>query len=304
MPGSSNKVPYNKPPLSLEAQLEQLQARGIVVSDEPLALHYLGTLNYYRLGAYWLPFEENHARHKFIEGTEFDQILNLYIFDRELRLLLLDAIERIEVAIRTRFAYRLGHAHGAHAHLNAAIFQNTSRHSQHVARLTTEMDQSREDFIRHLKQKYQEPLPPIWAAVELMTLGQLSSWYGNLKHRRDLKSVSDDFNMGPDQLKSFLHHISIIRNLCAHHGRVWNREFTITLNLPTGPIGLSNCFNSDPPNNRKIYNTLVLLVFLLNKISPNHSWKNRLAEQLNRYSIDVSRMGFPADWKAKQFWLE
>lgn len=92
---------FSKPPFTHEQQLDQLIQRGLHCADRAQALHYLGHLNYYRLGAYWLPFETDHASHAFKPGTRFDAVLNLYIFDREVRLLVLDAIERVEVSVRT-----------------------------------------------------------------------------------------------------------------------------------------------------------------------------------------------------------
>lgn len=220
------------------------KSRGMSTADEQRALHYLGQLNYYRLGL----------------------------------------------------------KYGSHAHLNAAIFQNPAKHSQSVDRLKEDVDQSREEFIRHLNAKYSEALPPIWAVVELMSLGQLSSWYGNLKHRADLKSVADDFNMGGEKLKSYLHHLTVLRNFCAHHARVWNRQIGFTINLPTGPIGLVNSLNRDPVAQRKLYNTYVILVFLLNQISPGHHWKIKLFKLIDEHSIDTERMGFPNDWRKLPIW--
>ena len=100
---------FNKPPKTFEEQVDLLIQRGMTIPDRAEALHYLKHLNYYRLRAYWLPFEKNHANHAFKPGTSFSEVLNLYVFDRELRLLVMDAIERIEVSIRTGWAYYLSH---------------------------------------------------------------------------------------------------------------------------------------------------------------------------------------------------
>ncbi len=110
---------FNKPPQSFEEQLDLLIKRGLIVDDRDEALHYLKHLNYYRLIAYWLPFEKSRDPHEFLPGTHFSQIINNYLFDRELRLLLLDAIERIEISFRTQWAYHVSHAIGPHGYLNA-----------------------------------------------------------------------------------------------------------------------------------------------------------------------------------------
>lgn len=297
---------FNKPPLTLEQQLDQLSQRGLVCTDSAAALHYLGQLNYYRLGAYWLPFETDHASHRFKPGTRFADVLNLYVFDRELRLLVLDAIERVEVAIRTSWAYTLAHRYGPHAHLDAQLFKQPARNWDYrlqLQKLEAEARNSRETFLQHHYQKYDEPLPPLWAVVEIMTLGQLSKWYSNLRHGADRNAVAHRYDMDETNLTSFLHHLSVIRNFCAHHSRLWNREFTFTFRLPNHrPSKLVVSLNSQ--DSRRLYNTLTVLAWLLDCISPQHHWKQRLKALLARHGIDVQRMGFPAVWEQKAIWQE
>lgn len=295
------KQPYTKPALTLDQQIYQLRNRGMVIDDIPLATHYLSQINYYRLTAYWLAFESDHTTHNFQPGTRFEHVLDLYIFDRELRLLVLDAIERIEVAIRTQLSFQLGHRYGTHPHLNSALFKQSWDHGKNVGQLQKDAQQSKEAFIQHLLTKYAEPLPPIWAAVEIMTLGQLSKWYANLKSGADRNLVAHNYDCDEINLVSFLHHLSIVRNLCAHHSRLWNREFTFTFKLPQRrPQHLVGNFNPQEP--RRIYNTLVMLHYLMNHIAPGHHWRQRLLDMLNRHSIDPTRMGFPNDWKTRAIW--
>ena len=297
------KTPYSKPALSLKAQLQQLKARGMQIDDENQALHYLGHLNYYRLGAYWLPFEKDHANHEFHSGTTFGDALNSYIFDRELRLWLLDAIERVEVSIRTQFAHHLSLRHGTHPHLTPNLFHNPQRYNYALIKLEQEVKQSGEEFIKHLTQKYEEPLPPIWAMVELMSLGQLSQWYDNLQDRQDRKIIADTYDIDEKNLRSFMHHLTTVRNHCAHHARVWNREYTVTLKIPNKrPNTLLTSFNHEKTSERRIYNTLVLLAYLMDKISPDNLWKQRLVDLLNEHSVNTKAMGFPNNWRELQIW--
>lgn len=301
---TSQKIPYNKPPLVLADQLQQLKDRGMQVANDELALHYLGHLNYYRLGAYWLPFEKNHGSHQFQPGTQFNDVLNLYIFDRELRLWLMDAIERIEVSLRTQFAYHLSLQYGAHPHLNEALFYNQNRYINALTRLGSDINQSGEEFIKHLTQKYSETLPPIWAVVELMSLGQLSQWYDNLQNRHDRKIIADTYDVDEKNLRTFLHHLTTIRNHCAHHARVWNRDYTVTLKIPNKrPASLVSSFNHQSSSERKLYNTLVLLAYLMNLISPGSHWKSRLIELFNKHPVNPHAMGFPNDWQQKPIWI-
>lgn len=299
------KTPYQKPALSFPDQLKQLKARGMIVEDEAEALHYLAQLNYYRLGAYWLPFEQDHQAHTFKPDTTFNDVLNLYIFDRELRLLIMDAIERIEVSIRSLLACKLGHRYGSHAHLNPNIFFDPISYGRSITKLDQDTKRSGEGFIKHLTNKYEEQLPPIWAVVELMTMGQLSKWYGNVKERQDRKAIADSYDMDEKTLRSFLQHLTTIRNHCAHHSRVWNREFTFTFSIPNKrPNKMLTSFHRDGRLERKLYNTLVMLAYMMDCVCPGHHWKMRLINLLKSHEINVTGMGFPGDWQTRAIWLE
>ena len=297
-------IPFPKQALTLREQVELLRSRGMSITDDAKAEHYLGFINYYRLAAYWLPFEADHSTHTFRPGTTFDLVLDHYVFDRNLRVLLIDAIERVEVAVRTQFAFQLAHAYGPHALLDPELFNATGpRWSYRGNRQTLEQEvrDSRETFVQHLRETYSEPLPPIWAAVEIMTLGQLSKWYANLKHGSDRNLVARVFDFDESNLVSFLHHLVIVRNLCAHHSRVWNRLFAFLFKLPRHrPAVLVSSLNRDAP--KKLYNTLVTLAYLLDTISPDHHWKQRLRDLLRDHAISESEMGFPKDWHNRAIW--
>lgn len=264
--------------------------------------HYLAHFNYYRLSGYWYAYRL--PNNKFKPNTYFSEIIKLYKFDKELRLLLLDAIEQIEVSIRTKLAYRLGEKYRAHALLNHHIFNNQNKYRETLSKLKTEVARSREDFITHLSHKYQETIPPIWAVVEVMSMGQLSNWYKNLKTRQDAKSISDNYQLDSTVLKSFLHHLTIIRNHCAHHARLWNKSLTFTLQIPTiRPAQVITAFQTGDHEKRKIYNTLVMMAWMLNIIQPNHDWTHRLKNLLLEYpDIKTSHMGFPANWQSFAIW--
>ncbi|MDX8412919.1 MAG: Abi family protein, partial [Mariprofundales bacterium] len=263
--------------------------------------HYLSHLNYYRLAAYWLPFEQNHSTHQFKPNINFSQVLNMYVFDRELRLLVMDAVERVEVSLRTHFASHLSGKYGTHAHLQAELFFKQSTYNFTLKTLKKEVGRSGEDFIRHLTRKYDEELPPLWAVVELMSLGQLSTWYNNLKQRTDRKAIAEFYNVDEKHLRSFFHHLSIVRNLCAHHARLWNREFTFTYKLPTTrPQALINSLNRKAP--RRLYNTLAMLAYLMDVTCTNHHWKQRLLELLKHHHIDAGAIGAPAGLELLTIW--
>lgn len=278
-----------------------LQQRGIEIGDPASTEFYLQHLNYYRLGAYWLPFEADHATHRFRPGTRFDDVLNLYIFDRELRLLILDAIERIEVSIRSQWAYHMAHQHGSHSHLDAALAHKLPHWQSNLDKLKGEVERSDETFIQHLTQTYSEALPPVWAVCEVMSLGVLSRWYSNLKPMPTRRSIANVYSIDDGVLESWLHHLTFIRNTSAHHSRLWNRDFTITPKLPRSkPQHLTNEFNV---GSRKLYNTLIILLHFMDIIAPQHHWRQRLKGLIASHAIPIGAMGFPQDWEAKAIWV-
>ena len=296
------KMKYNKPPTSFSQQVDILESRGMSIPDKNLASHYLSHINYYRLSEYWLPFESNHGDHTFHPGTTFEQVLAIYILDRELRLLVMDAIERIEISVRTQWAYHFSHRYGPHAYLDSNLFKTKWNHQANLGKLKYEVAASQETFIQHLRNKYDETLPPIWAVVEIMTLRQLSKWFANLTHGKDRNTVAHVYDMDEINLTSYLHHLSTVRNVCAHHSRLWNREFTFTYKLPTKrPQIIVNSLNRNQP--RKLYNTLVMLEYLMEKISPGTHWKQRLFELLKKHPVvNPATMGFPENWQALSIW--
>jgi abortive infection bacteriophage resistance protein len=298
---------FNKPAKTFAEQIELLKARGMQFANEQEAQFYLEQINYYRLGAYWLPFEHTHSPHCFKPDTSFEQVLELYVFDRELRLLILDAIERLEVAVRTRFAYELAHRHGCHAYLKGQYFKPAFRWHKLLESLEGEVDRADEVFIEHYKRTYDDPeLPPIWATCEVMSFGQLSKWYQLLAPIQTRKAISSHFDCDEKQFEGLLQHFVYLRNTCAHHSRLWNRKFTKTIAKPRSkPMGLRVQCNFENTNaaDRKIYNSLVFLLYFMDKIAPQHTWRKRLVDLLlTHHNISKTAMGFPEDWQSYPVW--
>lgn len=296
---------FDKPALIWDEQLELLRRRGMHIPDEERARHYLAHINYYRLRGYWIPLEAAPGGlgggHRFRRGVSFDDVLSLYVFDREFRLLLLDAIERVEVSLRAQWAYHTAHAYGPHGYLDERMVHDRTLHHKHIARLRNEVFESKELFIRHYRKTYTAPnLPPVWAVSEVMSLGTLSRWIANMlpPDRRELARV---YGLDQGVFRGFIHHLTVVRNLCAHHNRVWNRELTVKMPLPkTKPASLIPNLNRDARG--RIYNTLVLLAAMLDLISPHHGWKARLSTLIADSKIDIRAMGFPTDWRARPIW--
>jgi abortive infection bacteriophage resistance protein len=212
---------FDKASKTINEQIELLRSRGMIITDQSEAQHYLAHLNYYRISSYWLPFEDNHQTHHFRPNTNFKDILNLYIFDRELRLLVLGAIERIEVSWRSQWAYEMAQKYGSHSYMDDNLAMNKNHWQTNFDELIKEINRSQEIFIKHYLNKYNNPpLPPIWAVCEVMSMGLLSRWYKNLKPMAVRKSISKKYQLDNKILASFMYHLSEVRNVCAHHSRL------------------------------------------------------------------------------------
>jgi len=276
-------------------------------ADEDRANRVLSHVNYYRLRAYWLPFEKTwqmqaaQSNHSFQEGTEFDEIYSLYVFDRRLRVLLLEAIERVEIALRTHWAQVLAEKYGSHAYLKEEIFYKKSVYTNCISSLDEELQRSKETFVKHYQSKYTQPSrPPIWAIAELLTLGGLSKWIENINARQDRQAIAARFQLDEVVVRAFAHHLTHIRNICAHHGRVWNRKFTLIMTIPKQPKNLHEQFNRGQIEERKIYNTLVMLSWCIRAINPQTTWPNRVSDLLNtRSTLELKAMGTLDGWQEK-----
>lgn len=301
-----SEMAFNKPALSVDAQIDLLQRRGMTVPDRDRAKRYLTHINYYRLRAYWLPFEmaPTHGDdHAFAAGTNFETVLATYVFDRELRLLLLDAIERVEISLRTTMAQHLTGHYGPFAHDKAALFSDHKAWCVSQEALLKEYQRSRETFARHYRDRYPElNTPPLWVSCELMTLGHLSRWLKNLKQPTDRQRIANHYGLDERVLISFAHHLTVVRNHCAHHGRVWNRRFALRFTPPSKkPKDIAAAFNPDA--SQFLYNTLTMLAYLLDLMSPNHTWRQQVHTLIvTRPEIDTALMGFPADWQQRTVW--
>ncbi|MGD9826708.1 Abi family protein [Desulfobacter sp.] len=133
---------YTKPPLTIDDQINLLTSRGMTIPDPARTARYLSHISYFRLRGYWIPFEkeDNGKDHHFKAGTSFENVLDLYIFDRKFRLLILEAIERVEVSLRAHFANELGVCYGSHFYLDADYIHNTRIQSGLIDSLKAEID--------------------------------------------------------------------------------------------------------------------------------------------------------------------
>lgn len=295
------KIPYSKQLISFTDQITLLKQRGLILGDELRALHLLQNISYYRLSGYWYPLLADKQRHIFKPGSTFEAAYNIYKFDSELRKLIIAELEKIEVAVRTQTAYILSTQYHAHWFEDSSLFSNPVRHTKVLAKIEEEYNRSDEEFITAFKAKYSDHFPPNWMTMEIASFGTLSILYGNLQPGRAKRSIAAYFGLPDTVFASWLHCIVYVRNICAHHSRLWNKILSIRPLMPRSP---RNTFIALPASGtQQTYFVLSMIIYLLNTVNPNHSFISRFKELLNRYpSIDVRAMGFPINWENEKLW--
>lgn len=295
---------YTKPPVSFSDQIQKLKDRGLIIPDEAAALRYLSNISYYRLRAYTYPYQDNdNPNHPFVGEVSMEDILALYTFDRKLRLLIFDAVEKIEIALRTQIIYQWAIVHGSHWHLNQNLYKDGGKFVRHLASLQKEIDRSNETFIDHYKHKYSQPEePPCWMSLEVTSIGLLSLLFKNLKNSPEKKAVTHHFGLLSNEiLENWMHNFCHIRNICAHHGRLWNRRIPIPITMPRKTKAAFIVNKSIYPY--KLYASLCAMVYIISIINRESTFKQQLLELVsNCPQGQLKEMGFPRDWKNENFW--
>ncbi|MEX8549358.1 MAG: Abi family protein [Mucilaginibacter sp.] len=305
----------NKPSYIVEEQIALLKQRGMLFQDETQAANLLKNISYYRLKGYWWDMQEDIVLHTFKPRTYFEDIIDRYNFDRHLRLILFDAIERIEVALRTKLIYHLSIAYGGLWYLDASLFENrtitfnnttTSIYESTINELQKEFSRSQEIFIKDQRSRYPNQDSDAWKILEIASMGTLSKLYKNLKHQLPQKAIIAK-EMGLNlatELSSWLEAITYVRNIIAHHSRLWSRSMVKTpIERINNPVGL--WFNNRllPVQTKKPFLIISCMVYLCNHISPNHHIKSKILELFkSNPSIPIYKLGFVNNWHDEPLW--
>lgn len=296
-----SKLNYIKPPLSYSEQLEQLIERGLVVKNELKALHLLENISYYRLSGYWFPLLADKKNHKFKPNASLDAAFNLYCFDRELRQLVLAETEKIEVAIRAKMSYLFSHKHGTFWFQDANNFSNPVKHATSFSKIGEEFGRSDEEFIKAFKTKYLNPIPPSWMTLEITSFGTLSLLYKNLKPSKEKREIAHYFGLPDSVFETWIHSIVYLRNVCAHHTRLWNRAMSIQPQIPRKPR--KQWLNNTQIANNKSYFILSMVAYLLQTINPHNTFNIKVKSLLDKYpNVHTKALGFPDNWIEEPLW--
>ncbi len=299
---SEAKIAFSKPARSVEDQVALLVKRGLIIDDTERAKTYVGFIGYYRLSGYYRYFAdyEDDKLEKFREGVTFERVLSLYIFDRKLRRLISDALERIEIAIKATTSNAACLAAGPNWLCDSANF-GYNRHDEILAILRETLsphgDKHKHVFLTHFFQKYSDAHPPAWIVMEALSFGAFSKIYKLAKGSFQIPAA-DAFGVHSTVLESWLHTLVFVRNVCAHHSRLWNRTLTITPKIPKRHRGE---WPEDAQG--KLYIVCCIIHHILSVLSDDTGWANRLKELIAaRPDVPLKAMGFPENWDTISFW--
>lgn len=336
-----SEMAYSKPWKSYEEQLALLIFRGMAVTDRAKALEYLQRIGYYRLSGYWYPFRERSgllvpldergckpagkkrkettiALDRFKAGATFENAVELYVFDKKLRLLAMDALERIEVALRVDISHTLGRI-DRFAYLRPELFhrefsqeldngKGVTRHHEWLSKHARLVGDSKEEFVRHNKTKYGLPLA-IWVACEVWDFGTMSRLYAGMREQ-DQDTISVKYGIHNGRIfATWMRSLNYLRNLCAHHSRLWNRNTVVQPRLPpAAEVVWVAPFENDGHLRARCFLLLCIARHLLQVVNPNSSWPGRMKAHLENFpdldhlGLNLAGIGVPKGWQAE--WWE
>jgi abortive infection bacteriophage resistance protein len=296
---------YRKEHKTFDKQLQLLKDRDLVISNDAYVLIKLQHINYYRLSAYFLPYQHHknsQNKNKFLPNTTFENIIKLYYFDTELRKIIFEAIEAIEVYLRTQISYYHAEAYGAFGYLDINNLRTKLQEEFYELHhdIRKEKDRSKEVFIRHFKKCYNSTDLPIWSVVEIISFGTLSKLFMLLKEKEQNAVIENMGGVNKYVFFKWFKALSSVRNACAHHSRLWNRTLGVSFDVPRG----DEKFESLRSSKNKIFFALTVIEYILTSIGEDEiDFKLKIKRLLQKYpSIDKNAMGFIDDWESLDIW--
>ena len=296
----------NKPPYTIDEQINLLKLRGMLFREEANAQDLLKNISYYRLKGYWWDMQDDYSIHTFKPETYFEDVIARYYFDSQLRTILFDALETIEIALRAKMIYHLSLKYGGLWYLNESIFIDNDKYKKHVEDLKKEFVRSQELFIKDQKIRHPNTDADSWKILEIASFGTLSKLYKNLQYQLEEKTIiAKEFGLNRhSELYSWLEPITYIRNIIAHHSRLWSRNMvkkpTDHLNNPKG-LWFANPLTS--VQTKKPFLIISCMVYLCNQITPNHQIKTKVLKLIeDNPKIPIYKLGFLNNWENEPIW--
>lgn len=293
---------YIKQYTSPSELLEIMKGRGLDCSDVSDAETLLKSIGYYRLSGYLYPFlKAPKTEHLFKADSSLGKAMQLYDFDRALRLLVFNQIERIEIAVRSAIVnISCAETNDVFWMTNSLFFARAEKFDKTMSFIDKELQNTREDFINHFRNVYDNPYPPSWMISEIIPLGVLTRIYENIANNQLRKKIAKHFGLTVPVFVSWMTIITLTRNTCCHHARLWNRYLSLralTMSRPIFPWVTSEVGQG------KVFFTLCILKHFIDVVYPQNSFKHDLIVLLKEYPIvDTYAMGFPNNWQEQPLW--
>lgn len=290
---------YNQPQISVEKQIATLKDESLVFMNEDKARRLLTHISLFRIKSYLYPFRKTGERN-FKQESTFEQAYSLYKFDSELRKLICSELEKIEVSIRTQLSYIQTAHSGIFWFADSVNFTQSSFHQALMTKLHNELDRSDDDQIVEFRRRYSDPFPPSWITMEVTSFGTLSMLYKGLRNGRSKRALANGYGLSDTVMESWLHAIVYVRNICAHHSRLWNKNLRIR---PLVPRHTRYPFLSNPTQNNRVFYVLSIILYLLKTVNPQNTFAKRVRLLLEKYPhVDFLAMGFPYHWEQELLW--
>ena len=295
-------IPFSKGYSNPHDIVYLLQSRGLNISDTSKAEHYIERIGYYRLSAYMYPFLcTPKEMHKYKSNASFDKVMMLYRFDKKLRLLLFNEIEKIEISVRSTIANTCCEIIGNPFWMtDIAYFTDKAKFAKTIQLIDVELRKSREDFIVHFKKTYSNPYPPAWILSEILPFGIITNIYSNIKDKKIKKRVSQAFGLQIEPFESWLTIVTLTRNSCCHHSRVWNKQNKIRATMPNR---INRPWITLATDSLRIYLNICIIKYFLDIVSPGNDMFTKLQWLFVKFpEIDLKALGFPDGWEMEPLW--
>jgi len=282
---------FSKTHLTYDEQIDLLQSRGLLFSDRKYAKVKLEHISYYRFSAYYLPFQKE--KDVFVKDSKFEDVLDLYYFDKELRKIIFNAIETVEINVRANVVYNFSKETDTFGYMEKSCLNiDDDAFVSLINGIQRETSRSKELFVKHFKNKYKSDVLPIWMMVEIISFGTLSRFFSAL--RPEQETLTKKVNIPPAVFKNWLHMINHIRNICAHHSRLWNKKFVIKAKLPR-KIKEFNSIQND-----KVFVVILILSYFFKGMKTSEGFVGKIDTLIkDNPNINIENMGFPDNWKER-----
>ena len=284
----------------MEEQITLLKSEGLIFMDEEKANHLLQNISLFRFKSYLKPFRLQNSK-TFKPNSTFEAAYSLYKFDSELRKMICSELEKIEVSIRAQLSLTISQNAGIFWFTDSSNFKLKQLHNNLLTTLKSELNRSDEEAIVDFRTKYTNDFPPSWMTFEISSFGTLSKLYSWLNSGLSRRKVASYYGLSDTVMISWLHSLVYIRNICAHHGRLWNKQMSIN---PIVPRKLKLPFVSIPKETKKLYYILSTILYFLQTVNPKNTFVSRFTQFIDKYpQVDLNAMGFPKDWQQEPLWI-